>query len=1518
MDKNILNNCKNDLFIQSISSFNKSLDQNIENNDILKSVKRLLSSFQSVSKRYSGKQMPTQMTSNHILSEQMTKCLTKLEEIVLLEESFAETSVLSGLAIAFALNIYLCDTEKAIHLYFKLFTNQSIVSIDINNYKIDSNLSDILSNVLTDNYLTRVSLLSALLNCNYFIDYLIEFESKILIQIHSQIINICGQRLVHQFHVFKLLQHWFKAFNNNIKRLALNEPNFFNDKIVITNTLIQIDNNWEHPINGVKDCIKVIYKLLLETFTTFKNFVSINCGEKHPINSYDLIAEEVLKTSRLALTSKAKYRKMSALISFTNWKTVLERDPNLSTQMFKYLSINSLSTSIIELYKVIIISMKMDRNEDILSVWSEFYLESMCCALKSKNKVIHNNTTAHLLPFTLKNIENSTQVIYENVINCPIAEVAVVRSAVDLNIALEFSEPFSWLKSVVINSEEMVREEALSLIVDERYISDRNKVFELFELFLLSNLNVDNPSFRQTIISKIEKFITKICISLSDKFGLYASYDESDQKSVQFLKNYSNIIVSNLISGASFQRRTTSLLLFESLLMTTSKCDSNLNNYLDLNDTYFLVFISIIDKDDKIRKIASNLLINFYKTYGNSIDYSFDKIAEIGLKFLNSPRHQESHSGALIMRFIIHCFKNFRIDGKMLLNELEVIEYFLRSAQKQFELSKQNSLFSAKTEPIHGFLLALNNCLSYDIIKKFIEEHKLQEIIDDSIDLCFNCIDLMLKHLSKSSIDSSPSFQEMCESLETIMNKEIDRKEDNFDDISSSNDFQLLLSMCWLTIKECSFLLSNFVQMSQHFEKHVISDSTILKIGSQLINILSKCRHKGVIEATCIALTSFTVSLIKDKTRNKQYIEILSQLLSDSMNCITKSALISSITRKSAGLALTIQAILSGESEAFSDGFKLDKSLFSQTIDQLIETANSKLPQDIDIKSDLPQTYALHILQSIVSTASLSRFTIKIVEFLLPVCIKGFSSNIWQIRNASLQLFGSCCCRMLGQRKMSDLDQFMTEGSTITSSELFSRYPTLLDAFKIQFERSFEKMENGFFSTELVPVLSLFASFSPICLGEPYSDRQIICYLIRLLCNKIWKIRMLSAKALSCLLPINQLQKLLMDLSSQQNLDCNSIHGLMLSVNHLLELKQQNKDKDFLHIRDHFSQIFQKFINNQTKCYILNDVFQQIFSKTSLPIIFCDQELENQMPIEKRRQASFTQFLDEVRSEVEFNKSDDIRLFATNYVKSNLKEIISDLDNSVNVFKLVDIILVILEDEDRVVRTGAEEVVSQLVHSNETNFIINFNVAIDYLLVWLTQNPLISPQEITDYLFGKLESSLSLSALIDCQLRDLQVLFEKEEKNVFAEPLFQMFKFSECLKNVLIKHSTQISETSLQKLAKDCDYFLEQLTVLEIENLVTFSIWKLPKLFICLNSLYLRTDVLFDSLLFSSNEKKISSIVQPLDGLSLNQNKFIDHFNGILTTEQLRGMSRTHSLLSTKFKFLSFLKQKSLFKISFK
>ena len=80
--------------------------------------------------------------------------------------------------------------------------------------------------------------------------------------------------------------------------------------------------------------------------------------------------------------------------------------------------------------------------------------------------------------------------------------------------------------------------------------------------------------------------------------------------------------------------------------------------------------------------------------------------------------------------------------------------------------------------------------------------------------------------------------------------------------------------------------------------------------------------------------------------------------------------------------------------------------LLSFAISGLLDILKLPIPDDPDQRVDLPHAHALHILKAIFREASVAMAALPYLGEATIHTIKGFSSPVWAIRNASTQLFG--------------------------------------------------------------------------------------------------------------------------------------------------------------------------------------------------------------------------------------------------------------------------------------------------------------------------------------------------------------------------------------------------------------------------------------------------------------------------------------------------------------------------------
>lgn len=122
----------------------------------------------------------------------------------------------------------------------------------------------------------------------------------------------------------------------------------------------------------------------------------------------------------------------------------------------------------------------------------------------------------------------------------------------------------------------------------------------------------------------------------------------------------------------------------------------------------------------------------------------------------------------------------------------------------------------------------------------------------------------------ESDCDASPSFADMDIALDEAL-----KACPSYNKLSSLvgnlHCRELLLSFCWLNLKAVSFIMADLGRLSNLLRKTTTTTTTIPTTGCEILttsnisiieaffqNTLIRCRHKGVIENSLVALTKFT------------------------------------------------------------------------------------------------------------------------------------------------------------------------------------------------------------------------------------------------------------------------------------------------------------------------------------------------------------------------------------------------------------------------------------------------------------------------------------------------------------------------------------------------------------------------------------------------------------------------------------------------------------------------------------
>ncbi len=211
--------------------------------------------------------------------------------------------------------------------------------------------------------------------------------------------------------------------------------------------------------------------------------------------------------------------------------------------------------------------------------------------------------------------------------------------------------------------------------------------------------------------------------------------------------------------------------------------------------------------------------------------------------------------------------------------------------------------------------------------------------------------------------------------------------------------------------------------------------------------------------------------------------------------------------------------------------------------------------------------HALNILRLAILDAPLASDTRLFISDAIVASLIGYEDSRWTIRNSATMVFAAAMLRVVD----ADKNASSSSGNAITATELFRRYPMLLEFLLRLMEKGVEDMrlENNRIELSypsLYPVLLLLSRLQPVAIsGEAAVDltEPFIPSILKCLMHRQHKIRLVAAFSLHNLLPndcgrlafadelLAKCEDMLRNPKRQQ-IEWNSVHGALLGIQQLL------------------------------------------------------------------------------------------------------------------------------------------------------------------------------------------------------------------------------------------------------------------------------------------------------------------------------------------------------------------------------
>uniref|UniRef100_A0A3P9L1H1 Si:ch211-225b11.4 n=1 Tax=Oryzias latipes TaxID=8090 RepID=A0A3P9L1H1_ORYLA len=997
-------------------------------------------------------------------------------------------------------------------------------------------------------------------------------ETSILIDcLYPLVYGLCEELLECHYFSFELTL-WLKKVRECLTDLwKITGTRLFTDDNRLLVELIHIIwTNAESPVEGVPEFANRAFSLLL-------NLYDVDC-ERFGDAKKDFYSTALLKIMKLPWEAKAKYHLLCALLPYLDTDKVLDQCVEIPTHILKGLSTNQLSPCGSELYKCLIQQQRRELSQKSVSVteldlakhWARRWQPVLFQALMSEVSLLQSNSSTHLLPCTFQVFPSAAQHLLESLdphtpghLHAWACILSSYRATTGCSPwALQDSSIFETLQQALMCADEKVRLASFNLLCCSPKTNDRPTAEEMaiMKKFIPMNLNCESSSFRQHLQTGVKRFLVRIrdsCLAQirkpKEKGKENSAHPERMQDTLEqgiFVEWLGQLPYSNLAPGHSFQRKKTSLLLLSAVLETCTDTWSPdrkkgqppnmkiLINHAQLRGRWdffcrskkLLLLSCLEDSTNEIRELSTELLLKFFPS-----SFPVD-IAEVlpmrANQLLCSPRVQEAQMGALMMKVLMYRF---------LLKELE----------DHYQTAKADMMLAARTKPIH-VLRALQRCL-FEAPVSFCDaaDHSL---ISEVLNLLEGIALLLLSTLHGDNMDSftektPPSFYDMGNAISSLISQQCGSEQtDEEDCVLLSEEHRLVLTCCWVSLKEIGIFLGTLVEKgfteSKQSGEHNLLKPHLSRVSKVFKNILLNCRHWGAIEGCCVGFTKFCSCLLS--CSDPELKEIPAQMLTQGLQVVQcpRSA---SVTRRAAGLPMLILSILTAE-----DASKA-RPLLALSVQTLMDTARTPVLDNWDQTLDLPQVCAVHTLQALVRAAPLAAAVRQFASSITVLSLTLLSSTCWAMRNAALQLY-SLCFRMLGQKSGNEESGAAQHG--MTPPAFLFHYRQLQPFLLGELTRAAKGLRVPSAEAKLHLQPSLFPILTLLAQLQVFLDFSHP--LLQLSASPIYSVRVMASKALVAMTPTSEHMNILLQLTAQlpgpqEICSHNQLHGRLLQIKAILE-----------------------------------------------------------------------------------------------------------------------------------------------------------------------------------------------------------------------------------------------------------------------------------------------------------------------------------------------------------------------------
>nr|XP_012228384.1 PREDICTED: uncharacterized protein LOC105675675 isoform X2 [Linepithema humile] len=1031
----------------------------------------------------------------------------------------------------------------------------------------------------------------------------------------DQIYINCITYTKYSYFAYKVLYIWLKRFQK-MSDVAFQREN---DCIIERKLEAIIFTNWSNAINDICKQNAQIFNIYLqimsqkygEAFLVYMFKKCCNCMSWQNETKYNILAEIFQVQNALKLI-------MSSNISYTFQ----------SRKLFHYfiyslciaLTRNSLRCGSTRVYLVML--RKLDKNE--WKIWFKKIIKLFIHRWESGEHEDHGalqSLCKYWLEPTIKMYRDFLPLLWKlsNQLQGYFFRSYLQRIAAELHIDLQVDDIENYMK----DKEEIIRLNAFAVVchcAGDLIDINKENPFSLIKQFLWFNANAATVFMREGIIKYFKTFISSILKMISTE----ADCPQSIYEFMEWLHEY---FLDCFEIGSCYQRKILALNLYKTLLSFMNqhsqkncarhgeclRCITVIDKHLKTSHSWrftnkeslFILLRLVLDSALDVTQLATTLILEYFEKDILSITEK-QVLYDCGWEHCNSSKFYKIESGAAFIKIIAHwsplnetskdvpvIFSNAEHN---ILSYSSYSKFLLDEARCQLAQVKSDILKAiVQNRPFYGILTALltiafrNGPENWILTSLFTEE--VLNLLKDAINFFLSALST-----EASTTDYSSSFAEMGLAInEKIKTSEVDNS--NYDELQLSPAHQMLMSCIWMSLKVSCEIVSE-IGMLAHSDAQVKCSMDII------VTVLLKCRHKGVIESAGVAIANLSRCLYNKKEYSELPKTYLTRLLEEDME---KSL---HLTRRGAGLSIMFHRLVVSDN-------RRDRPMAHLAVQMLLRSLKNSMTavENVEVGDDSPWAKRLHFLRALVADKEIHSQLVMYMEDICLTCFKYMESDVWTVRNASLQLYGAVVPRLVGQcsgRGSGALDF----GNGYSVNHFMTHFPKLkffiwIQLWKISKMCGTSNVALRSYSS-IVHILILLSKLSTNdgIFDYPTKEcRENMKYLLRdFLGNPMIHVRQLVAKAYTALtafsfitLEIENAKKEIENTLSTH--DANTLHGYLLISSYLKEKLIEDdihfetpENIDTSNLTDELSKFMYFTGNTMQSCYMFVGYWARLYA----------------------------------------------------------------------------------------------------------------------------------------------------------------------------------------------------------------------------------------------------------------------------------------------------------------------------------